>query len=336
MGMASRLSSYKNIALITAVLVAALFISAASPANSQTKSPIALSKIKLATPTGSLSYLPVHVALQKGFYARRGFDMEVIQMAAGLAAPALINRAIDYTTIPSGPATAGARGAPLKVICFTSVKLQHVLISRPEINSIAELAGKRIGAGSFGTLPAYEVRVLIEKYQLGPNTIIVPLNSTQDRIIGTQRGTIDATVVPVPSDLKAEEIGLKRLLAMGTILPIPQAGLATTEEKIKAARHEVLEILKATIEGIEYTWTQREGTIEIIAKWMNLNAGQAAKVYDSVRDTFSKNCVPTEEQSRAYLTMLSSTANLKPGLSATTIFDFSPALDAAKDLSAKK
>jgi ABC-type nitrate/sulfonate/bicarbonate transport system substrate-binding protein len=61
----------------------------------------------------------------------RGFDVEVIQMAAGLVTPALLNRAIDYTTIPSGPATAGARGLPLKVICFTSVKLQHVLIGRP-------------------------------------------------------------------------------------------------------------------------------------------------------------------------------------------------------------
>jgi ABC-type nitrate/sulfonate/bicarbonate transport system substrate-binding protein len=211
-----------------------------------------------------------------------------------------------------------------------------VLISRPEITSVAELAGKRIGAGSFGTLPAYEVRVLIDKYRLGPNTIIVPLNSTQDRMIGTQRGTIDATVVPVPSDLKAEELGLKRLLAMGTILPIPQAGLATTEEKIKTDRQEVLEILKATIEGIEYTWTQRDGTTAVIAKWMNLSSAQAAKVYDSVRDTFSKNCVPTEEQSKAYLTMLSSTAGLKAEISPSTIFDFAPALDAAKDLSAKK
>ena len=80
-------------------------------------------KIRLATPTPSLSYLPIYVAIQKGFFARRGFDMEVIQMAAGLAAPALLNRSIDYTTIPSGPATAAARGASLKVICFTSVNL---------------------------------------------------------------------------------------------------------------------------------------------------------------------------------------------------------------------
>ena len=139
------------------------------------------------------------------------------------------------------------------------MKLQHVLVSRPEISAVSDLAGKRIGAGSFGTLPAYEVRVLIEKYRLGANTIIVPLNSTLDRMIATQRGTLDATVVPVPSDLKAEEMGLKRLLQMGSILPIPQAGFATSEEKIKTARQEIVELLKVTIEGIDFTWTQSRG-----------------------------------------------------------------------------
>src|SRR5512132_1412659 len=113
------------------ILVAWLAALSATGAHAQGKSsPV---KIRLATPSASLSYLPIHVALQRGFFARRGFDIEVIQMAAGLVAPALLNRAVDYTTIPSGPATAGARGAPLKVICFTSVKLQHVLVARPEI-----------------------------------------------------------------------------------------------------------------------------------------------------------------------------------------------------------
>ena len=98
---------------ITILVIAALVVSPAIRAHSQGKNPVAPSKIRLATPTGSLSYLPIHVALQKGFFARRRFDVEVIQMAAGLAAPALLNRAIDYTTIPSGPATAGARGAAL-------------------------------------------------------------------------------------------------------------------------------------------------------------------------------------------------------------------------------
>ena len=305
-------------------------------AETQLKNPVSGTKIRLAVPSPSLSYLPIYVALQKGFFARRGFDMEVIQMAAGLTAPALLNRAIDYTTVPSGVATAGARGAPLKVICFASVKLQHLLISRPEIMTVTDLAGKRIGAGGFGTLPAYEVRVLIDRYRLGPSTIIVPLNSSTDRMIGTQKGTIDAGIVPAPLDLRAEELGLKRLLHMGTILPIPQAGLATTDEKLKTGRGEVIEVLKATIEGLDYTWTQREGTVDIIAKWMNLNAAQAAKAYDSVKETFSKNGIPSDEQAKAYIAMLSATAGLKGDFSPTSIFDFSPAGEASKEMAVKK
>src|SRR6266850_7462828 len=105
------------------IVLAAVWLEggSATGAESQGKGPASATKIRLAVPSPSLSYLPIHVALQRGFFARRGFDIEVIQMAAGLAAPALLNRAIDYTTVPSGPATAGARGAPLKVICFTSV-----------------------------------------------------------------------------------------------------------------------------------------------------------------------------------------------------------------------
>lgn len=305
-------------------------------AEGRGKSPASNTKIRLAVPSPSLSYLPIHVALKRGFFARRGFDIEVIQMAAGLTAPALLNRAIDYTTVPSGPATAGARGAPLKVICFASVKLQHLLISRPEIMTVTDLAGKRIGAGGFGTLPAYEVRVLIDKYRLGPGTIIVPLNSSTDRLIGMQRGTIDAGIVPAPLDLRAEEMGLKRLLHMGTILPIPQAGLATTDERLKTGRGEVIEVLKATIEGLDYTWTQREGTVDIIARWMNLNASQAAKAYDSVKETFSKNGVPSEEQTKAYIAMLSATAGLKGDFSPASIFDFSAAAEASKEMAVRK
>jgi len=104
---------------MTIVILAALVISPPTRANAQGKSS-APAKIRLATPTGSLSYLPIHVALQRGFFARRGFDMEVIQMAAGLAAPALLNSAIDYTTIPSGPAYRGRarRAAQSRLLYF--------------------------------------------------------------------------------------------------------------------------------------------------------------------------------------------------------------------------
>src|SRR5258708_20832988 len=129
---------------------------------------------------------------------------------------------------------------------------------------------------------------------------------------------------------------LNSLCRMGCMVPILQAGFATSEDKIKTAREEIIELLKATIEGIDFTWNHREETIEIIAKWIKLNPLQAAKAYDSVRDTFSKIGVPTEEQAKAYIAMLTSTASLRGDVAAGSIFDFSLAAEAAKELAQKK
>jgi NitT/TauT family transport system substrate-binding protein len=304
---------------------------AVSPAGAQVKS-----RIRIATASPSLSYLPIYTAVKKGFFAKRGLDVEMIQMNASLTAPALLNRSVDYTTIPSAIATAAARGAPAKVIFFASVKLQHMLLSRPEIGSVQDLAGKRIAAAGFGNLTSYQIQFLIERYRLGPNTTIVSAPSSMDRLIAIQRGNADAGIISAPQDLKGEELGLKRLLNMGTILQIPQAGLATTDEKIKHRRSEVLEVLKASIEGLDYTAAEREDSSDIIAKWMALTPAQAARAYESVKDTYSKNGIPTEEQSKAYIAMLAGTAGVSAEAAATTIFDFSLAAAAAKELAARK
>jgi ABC-type nitrate/sulfonate/bicarbonate transport system substrate-binding protein len=248
----------------------------------------------------------------------------------------LLNRSVDYTTIPSTIATAAARGAPAKVIFFASVKLQHMLLARPDIATVNDLAGKKIAASGFGNLTSYEIQFLIDRYRLGPKTTIVSVISSTDRLIAMHKGIADAAIISAPLDLKGEEMGLKRLLHMGTILQIPQAGLATTEEKIKTKRSEVLDVLKASIEGLEYTLSEREENSEIISKWMALNPSQGVRAYDSVKDTFSRNGIPTDEQSKAYIAMLAATAGVSAELKPESIFDFSLAAAATKDLARKK
>lgn len=294
------------------------------------------SKIRIATAAPSLSYFPIYAAVQKGFFARRGFDVEMIQMAASLTAAALLNRAVDYTIIPSTIATAAARGAPAKVIMFASVKLQHTLVVRADINAVTELAGKKIAGSGFGNLVAYEIQFLIEHYKLGPKTTIINAPSSIDRLIAVQKGLAEAAIIAAPADIKGEEMGLKRLIQMGTLLQIPQAGLAATDDKIKTHRGEVIEVLKAAIEGLEYTANQREDATALIGKWMALTPIQAAKAYDTVKDTYSRDGVPTAEQSKAYIAMLAATAGLNADLPASTIFDFSLSAAAAKELAVKR
>jgi len=293
-------------------------------------------KIRIATAAPSLSYLPIYAAVQKGFFAKRGFDVEMIQMSPSLSVAAPLNRSVDYTIIPSTIATAAARGAPAKVIMFASVKLQHTLVVRADVNAMSNLAGKKIAGSGFGNLVAYEIQLLIDRYRLGPKTTIVNAPSSIDRLIAVQKGLAEAAIIATPADIKGEEMGLKRLIQMGALLQIPQAGLAATDEKLKTNRGEVIEVLKATIDGLEFTSDQRDNATALIGKWMGLTPAQAAKAYESVRDTYSRDSVPTPEQSKADIAMLAATAGLNANLPAATIFDFSLSAAAAKELATKR
>ena len=69
---------------------------------------------------------------------------------------------------------------------------------------------------------------------------------------------------------------------------------------------------------------------------MSLDSSQAGKAYDSVRETFSKNGIPSEEQAKSYISMLTATAGLGGEVSPQAIFDFSLAAQAAKEMAEKK
>src|SRR5262245_52228273 len=78
--MATRLLM-KSVKYWAACILAAIWLAELGTTGVQAQGKSSGAKIRLATPSASLSYLPIHVALQNGFYARRGLDIEVIQMA---------------------------------------------------------------------------------------------------------------------------------------------------------------------------------------------------------------------------------------------------------------
>jgi len=59
-------------------------------------------KIRLGTPSASLSYLPIMWRCRRVSSPGGVLDVEVIQMAAGLGRRRCSTGAIDYTTIPAG------------------------------------------------------------------------------------------------------------------------------------------------------------------------------------------------------------------------------------------
>jgi NitT/TauT family transport system substrate-binding protein len=317
--------------VVTAILLVAFTEASSSRALSQRKE-VRPTQIRIArSGPYSLSYLPIYVAYERGFFKKQFLNVQFIQMSASITVPALLNHEVDYTVVLGPAASAAARGAPLKIICFTSVKLQHTLVVRPEIASLKDLAGKTIGVGALRDLTWYEAQFLIEKYNLGPHTTIVTLGQAGLGVAALQAGNIDAAIISVPQDIKAEEMGLKRLVQIGDILPVPQVGLATHVDKIKNSREEVLRVVKSSIGGLDYVRSNAEDTSAIIAAWAKLTQRQSTKAFDAVKDTFSEQCIPTLEQEKSYLSVLKVTAALNENVQPSAVFDFSLAETAIKE-----
>lgn len=307
----------------------------AASVEAQKQQEVPQAKIKIGTPGPSLSYLPIQVALEKGLFKKRGIDIEYSQFVPQISVAAVLNREVDYTTMPTPAATAVGKGAALKVIALISL-LQHSLIAQPNIASPTDLIGKKIGIFRLGDITAFEAQFIVDKFHLGPQTALLSLGLAEQVLAAMKAKAVDAAIITSPQDIVAEDMGFRRLLNMGQLLQVPLGGVVASNEKIKNRPEEVLQVLKAMIEGLEFNKSHREEVIPIISKWVNLTPVQASRAYDAVKDTFSSYGVFSQEQTNNLLVILKATAGLREDITPSAIFDFSLVEQAAKELKVKK
>jgi NitT/TauT family transport system substrate-binding protein len=301
----------------------------AAPAPAAASVP--LKRLKIGSATPSLSYLPAHVAWRRGFFEEEGLAVEFVQVNGNAFIPALLSGEIDLTTNLSSIGAHAGQGGESKIVQFHAVRLQHVLVVRPDITDVQQLSGKRIAAGTPGTLPAFEARKLIERYGLRDVAVINTSPGTGGLPV-VEAGAADATVASVPENLVAERQGYPTLLRLGTIVDVPQAGLGTTDAMLRDNPDLIVRALRASARALPLLRSQREEVIRMIAEWIELPPEDAARAYELVQDTYSPNGLPTDAQMRAYLGLMQETANVPAEATVDRISDFTLASRVAAEL----
>ena len=127
-------------------------------------------KIGYASITGNR--ISLWAAQEKGFFSRNGLQPELIFIASSAAGiPALIaGETALYSGSPETAAQAAAGGGDL-VIIASNEPTQYKLIVQPQIKSVQELKGKRIGIDRIGGSSHYATRRMLEKLGLKPSDV---------------------------------------------------------------------------------------------------------------------------------------------------------------------
>ena len=128
-------------------------------------------KIRTATPSGSLNYLSLYVAQEKGFFKEEGFEHEIVVIPGPTGIAALLSGDVDYSGAGGSGMRAAVKGAPLKAIMFQTEKVTWYLAAAPKIAKISDLKGKRIAIGAIGDTLDTLVTTLVRRQGIAPNEI---------------------------------------------------------------------------------------------------------------------------------------------------------------------
>jgi len=271
----------KALVLLPSILIALLL--GAPQAHSQN------AKVLVSAPSKSLSWFPIHLAREKGFYRAEGLDVDYVLMKPQLAMQALITADVGYTTALGSTIRAALRNIPLRVVMTIADKPLFTLITKPNIQSVEELRGKTLGISSFGASSDTYARALLRRYRLNPNqdVKILALGGGANRIAAMETGAIDGALIEAPYNVMLERKGFRKILFVGDLIPSPLAGFGTRLEKIQKQPDEIHRLVRATLRGVQFAKANKQETLRSIVKWTEMDGALADGSYELAASSWS-------------------------------------------------
>ncbi|OGP29017.1 MAG: hypothetical protein A2038_03235 [Deltaproteobacteria bacterium GWA2_57_13] len=288
-------------------------------------------RLYLGTPTRSVSWFPLFVAMKKGFFQEQGLFSEPVLMDPRVAVTALAAKEIPYITVLGSGISGAARGLSIKLIMVLGAKSHRVLVASSKITSVSELRGRTVATGQIGADPHQDLLLVLRRHGIDPKEVkVLPVGSDMNRVIALKTNRAQAMITGVPYDLLVEKDGFKQLVYVKDVMELPIMGLATHDDWIRERPQEVKKILTAILRGIAFTKANREEVLPLLKEFVGLeDLEMAGKAFDTVKDIWPVNGMPSDEGLRNVFAR----AGLSPSMPVEKIVNWSLLIEAEKLLS---
>lgn len=215
----------------------------------------AADKIRIGYSGATVSNAMLWVTDEGKLFQKNGIDPQILYLQTTLGQTAMIAGEIDMC-VYSGSLLSSARLQGVDVVMVASFlnKPLYRLVVRPEIKTVADLKGKRLGITRFGTVTDSMSRLLVGKLGLDPDKDVsyVQVGDVPVLLVSLSTGRIiDGAIIQPPYYLKAVASGMRVLVNMQEMdIPVQQTGLNTTQRFIAKNPDITRRVVKSVIEGI--------------------------------------------------------------------------------------
>jgi ABC-type nitrate/sulfonate/bicarbonate transport system substrate-binding protein len=268
-------------------------------------------ELKLTLGDVSMNKLPFVLALDAGIYEKNGLNVRplftpgsvrIIRLSGIDVSDEYILKEGTQTQIKVGGAcptivrltTRTGSWDPM-ILGSTHRVSRWRIVSRPEIDSVEELKGKRIGYSGVGAVTHFVAWSLAEHLgwdpkldwsMLGDGLGVAPL----------QNGYIDAFIAPELHATMAVNAGFKVLSDLGDYqLPVAGSSFLVDREWLKENRETAEKFVKSAVDAIALLKNDKEATFRTLEKWFQMTDPELMEFfYAEARKLPSKPYPPYE------------------------------------------
>jgi len=238
---------------------------------------------------GTAGYqLPLWINRELGFSKKHGADLEIIMIQAGTPnIQAILGNSLQLTqTAATSALLAATQGAPLSIMATIENRLPMQLVSRPEIKEPQQLRGKVIGINRLGGSNDAAVFMALKAWRMEPKDVtLLQTGGTASRMASLLNKKVDATVQSYPEIIQARRLGMNVLADLGEFGLYTNTSNIVTRSSLQQNRAAIKAFLKGQIEGMHYVKTNKEGSVKILRKYLQVADSEAV---DATYEYFAK------------------------------------------------
>jgi NitT/TauT family transport system substrate-binding protein len=295
----------------------------------------AAEKIRMSV-SGSYNmiFLAAGVAQHRGFFKDEGLDADIVVMSAPASIAALANGDIDYTLLTGSVIRAAIRGLPVRIVAGLMTSSAHVFLSRPEIKTIKELAGKRVGLAGFGDATHVLARIILAKHGVDPDKDVqfIGLGSDSGRFTALQQNLADMVVTSPPWDFEGKKLGYNILARAYEHANYPLAGVGVNQKSLQTNRAQVKRVVKSLVRANRFMRDNREESVKILIAWGKGKPEHASAAYDSTVKIISPDGSIPDDGLRILIDQAKRDVKVTRDVPVSEITDFSILREVQKEL----
>jgi len=290
--------------------------------------PKELTRVRMGLAARSTTSMPFFVAKERGFFREEGLEVELIVMQAIQTIQATLANSTQFASATGSAVSSAVSGVDIRVILAVTDQPSFDLIVQPNITTVQQLRGKKIGSGGVGSLAEILARRILIAHNVRPeDVVILATGPSHLTYLALKTKVIDAAPLQMPLTFTAQDEGFRKLVSAADVYRSVQGGLATTKAMLSEQPELVTKVVRAMLKAIRLIKYDRKYGIEFLkGPWLDIGKDPekiAARVYDIAGPALLEHGSVSDDIQRQMIADASVRLKPKQPVLPEQVFDFS-------------